>query len=285
MGMIESMTGFGVARLKASNCDLVCEIKSINSKFFDCKVRLLYSSMILEEFSIKELKKKFNRGKFDLRVLNNQNHEQNFQLNEELLLKVNTAIQNSQSIKDKSFTFGDIRDIPGALITNESKEPSHTQLKKLIVGAITDLKKSRQAEGKKIEKIVRLKIRGISSYLSKLQKIAPKLNIKRLNDMKQKFNIYLQADKAQDIEKELAAILIKHDVKEELDRISFHIDEILNSMKERNSHGKKIDFLLQEIFREANTLTTKLEQSEPKSYALEIKLLTEELREQIQNIQ
>ena len=103
--------------------------------------------------------------------------------------------------------------------------------------------------------------------------------------MKQKFNIYLQADKAQDIEKELAAILIKHDVKEELDRISFHIDEISNSMKERNSHGKKIDFLLQEIFREANTLTTKLEQSEPKSYALEIKLLTEELREQIQNIQ
>ena len=80
-------------------------------------------------------------------------------------------------------------------------------------------------------------------------------------------------------------LALKYDVSEELDRISFHVNSLKDEINRKNSSGKKIDFVLQELFREANTLSVKLDDSNSKSSALDIKLLIEEMREQIQNVE
>mgnify|MGYP005686650059 FL=1 len=87
------------------------------------------------------------------------------------------------------------------------------------------------------------------------------------------------------LDQEITHLAMKADVSEELERIDFHLHSIKKELNNKNSSGKKIDFILQELFRESNTLTVKLDEPETKNIALEIKVLVEEMREQIQNIE
>ena len=87
------------------------------------------------------------------------------------------------------------------------------------------------------------------------------------------------------LDQEVAMLALKHDIAEELDRILFHIKTINEELRKKTSSGKKIDFILQELFRESNTLAVKIDDSKLKNFALDIKLLVEEMREQIQNVE
>ena len=95
-------------------------------------------------------------------------------------------------------------------------------------------------------------------------------------------NINLQTD---DISNEVSTIALKHDIAEELERISFHVESLQKLFKLKNAHGKKMDFILQELFREVNTLSVKIEKPDLKDLALTMKLKVEELREQAQNLE
>ena len=87
------------------------------------------------------------------------------------------------------------------------------------------------------------------------------------------------------LDQEVAMLALKHDISEELDRIFFHTKTINEELRKKISSGKKIDFILQELFRESNTLTVKIDDSKLKNYALDMKLLIEEMREQTQNVE
>ena len=111
--------------------------------------------------------------------------------------------------------------------------------------------------------------------------------------MKKRINLYKDKVKKiskasfneQRIEQEITILALKLDVKEEIDRIFFHINSIKKELNKNKGSGKKIDFILQELFRESNTLTVKLDEPILKDIALEIKILIEEMREQIQNVE
>jgi uncharacterized protein (TIGR00255 family) len=119
----------------------------------------------------------------------------------------------------------------------------------------------------------------------KLLKSAPSLLKHRVKTIKNKFiqkNIDINKD---EITNELSNVALKHDIAEELERISFHIESLNKLFKLKNAHGKKMDFILQELFREVNTLSVKIEKPDLKDLALTMKLKVEELREQAQNLE
>ena len=95
-------------------------------------------------------------------------------------------------------------------------------------------------------------------------------------------NINLRKD---DLSSEISTLALKHDIAEELERISFHMDSLKKLLKLKSAHGKKMDFILQELFREVNTLSVKIEKPDLKDLALTMKLKVEELREQAQNLE
>jgi len=157
--------------------------------------------------------------------------------------------------------------------------------KKALNLAIQNLFNSRAIEGEKIEKIVSSKLSFLIKAHLKLTRSAPALLQHRIKSIKKKLmqkNINLQTD---DISNELSTIALKHDIAEELERISFHIESLQKLFKSKNAHGKKMDFILQELFREVNTLSVKIEKPDLKDLALTMKLKVEELREQAQNLE
>ena len=166
-----------------------------------------------------------------------------------------------------------------------SKKDIATLGKKALNIAIKNLVESRAKEGQKIEKIILTKTLFLKNAHHKLFKSAPSLLRHREKAIKSKF-IQKKIDINRDeIANEVSNLAIKHDIAEELERISFHIESLNKLFKLKNAHGKKMDFILQELFREVNTLSVKIEKSDLKDLALTMKLKVEELREQALNLE
>ena len=201
-----------------------------------------------------------------------------------MLAQLNKEIQKSKHLENVTLKFSDIKNFPGAVSLSEDSAISDAHLTKVINKAIDDLRHSRLSEGNKILKVLNIKIKNILSIEASLRKMIPSINRQRKKNVKERLNHFLE-NPSEEIEKEIALQIMKQDVSEELDRIGFHIKEINKILKSSGPHGKKIDFMLQELFREANTLSVKLDNSKAKKLAINLKILVEELREQTQNIQ
>ncbi len=282
--MIESMTGFGFSKLSNKNFEIFCEIKSVNSKFIDIHFRSAQQSFSVEEHLNQKLKSVFRRGQFDVRLNVLGGSSPKLSISNDLLAQLNKEIQKSKYLETATLKFSDIKNFPGAVSLSEDSAISDVHLTKIINKAIDDLKRSRLSEGNKILKVLNIKIKNIISIEASLRKMIPSINKQRKKNVKDKLNHFLD-NPSEEIEKEIALQIMKQDVSEELDRIGFHIKEINKILQSNGPHGKKIDFMLQELFREANTLSVKLDNSRAKKLAINLKILVEELREQSQNIQ
>ena len=137
----------------------------------------------------------------------------------------------------------------------------------------------------KIKKVIDKKIKGIDYLVSKILRQSKKNINRRLKSYKEKVTSLIEDFDEVRMGQEIALLALKHDVSEELDRISFHSKSLTDEINKKNGSGKKIDFVLQELFREANTLSVKLDDPDSKNFALDMKLLIEEMREQIQNVE
>ena len=175
-----------------------------------------------------------------------------------MLAQLNKEIKKSQHLETATLKFSDIKNFPGAVSLSEDSAISDVHLTKVINKAIDDLRHSRLSEGNKILKVLNIKIKNILSIETSLRKMIPSINRQRKKNVKERLNHFLE-NPSEEIEKEIALQIMKQDVSEELDRIGFHIKEINKILKSNGSHGKKIDFMLQELFREANTLSVKLD--------------------------
>ena len=144
---------------------------------------------------------------------------------------------------------------------------------------------SRIDEGKKIKNSLKDKINKINIKQKQISNLCKKDLEKKIKRYKVRVNELTKNLDNQRLEQEITHLALKLDVSEEIDRIQFHLTSINKEIDAKKSSGKKIDFILQELFRESNTLTVKLDDSKTKNLALEIKVLVEEIREQTQNIE
>ncbi len=283
--MFYSMTGYGTGQATSKKMEVLCEIKSVNNRFLDISFRGYSLPNDLEEYIKNQLKKKFLRGSFEVKIHDNYQAEHSYELNQESIRNLKNALKASKDFKHLNLKLSDLRDIPGLLTVSTSKKDISILGKKALNIAIKNLVESRAKEGKKIEKVILAKTLFLKNAHQKLLKSAPLLLKHRVITIKKKFiqkNIDINKD---EIANELSNVALKHDIAEELERISFHIESLNKLFKLKSAHGKKMDFILQELFREVNTLSVKIEKPDLKDLALTMKLKVEELREQAQNLE
>ena len=283
--MFYSMTGYGTGQATSKKMEVLCEIKSVNNRFLDISFRGYSLPNDLEEYIKNQLKKKFLRGSFEVKIHDNFQAEHSYELNQESIRNLKNALKASKDFKHLNLKLSDLRDIPGLLTVSTTKKDISILGKKALNIAIKNLVESRAKEGKKIEKVILAKTLYLKNAHQKLLKSAPLLLKHRVKTIKKKFiqkNIDINKD---EIANELSNVALKHDIAEELERISFHIESLNKLFKLKSAHGKKMDFILQELFREVNTLSVKIEKPDLKDLALTMKLKVEELREQAQNLE
>lgn len=283
--MFYSMTGYGNGTATSRDLEVLCEIKSVNNRFVEISFRGYSLPNEFEEYIKSQIKKKFLRGSFEIKINDNFQSEHVYEINQVSLKNLKSSLHSTKDFNSSDLRLSDLKDIPGLLVVKTSKKDISSLGKKALNLAIKNLLISREVEGQKTEKIVSSKLSFLIKAHHKLTRSAPALLQHRLKSIKKKLlqkNINLRKE---DISNELSNMALKHDIAEELERISFHIESMQKLFKSKNAHGKKMDFILQELFREVNTLSVKIEKPDLKDLALTMKLKVEELREQAQNLE
>ena len=282
--MIKSMTGFGRAIFKNNKEDIVIELKSVNHRFLEINFKSSEAEHKVEEYVKNKISTKVKRGKIDASIKISTTNEINFSFNKKALSNIKNFIKNENLVSNE-LSLRDIKEIPGLLNVTRSSNHGSQNLKKTFHKALNDFLDSRIDEGKKIKNSLKDKINKINIKQKQISKLCKKDLEKKIKRYKARVNELTKNLDNQRLEQEITHLALKLDVSEEIDRIQFHLTSIKKEIDAKKSSGKKIDFILQELFRESNTLTVKLDDSKTKSLALEIKVLVEEIREQTQNIE
>ena len=288
--MVHSMTAFSRQQVESEWGSLIWEIRSVNHRYLEPSVRLPESFRSLENPIRKELREKLNRGKVEcqLRFQTLATKQIDWQLNLELisrLTKANSEI-NRKTGGDYLLSSLDILKWPG-VISDQSldEEIFNQEALKLFEKALDDLIVSRKREGESLRSLLLKRIESIQSIVDSIRSKMP------LIITKQKENLLLRLEELKAefeptrLEQEIAMLAQKADVDEELDRLDSHLQEVKRVIDSDGQVGRRLDFLMQELNREANTLSSKSIVVETTQGAVELKVLIEQMREQIQNIE
>ena len=277
------MTGFGLSNLIEKDSKIYIEIKGVNHRFLEISIKSNETNNDLDQYMRNAISKQINRGKIDVRLKIKSSSKTEYSINGELIKKLEKSAKKIMNLTELKFK--DVKDIPGIVNIEVGQQTNINQVKKEFNKALKLFIDSKKKEGSKIRIVLNKKIKGIESLTAKILK-ANKSNLKfRIRLFKQKIKKLVEDFDDSKLSQEVALLALKFDVAEELDRIFFHLKSLKEEVNKINCKGKKIDFLLQELFREANTLSVKLDAPKTKNLALDMKLLVEEMREQIQNVE
>ena len=278
------MTGFGLSSFIDKKSEIYIEIKGVNHKFLEATIKPNDLNNELEEYIRKLVSKKIVRGRVDIRIKTKTVSSTNYSIDSKLLKKFKKSLEDGLKFKG-DIHFRDIKDVPGIFKLDADKDVNNNLIKKVFNDAIKEFLASRNVEGKKIKEVLLKKLKQIKSANTKIKK-------QNISNIKKRSKLYKA--KALDLmenldegrlEQEIAILALKHDVNEEIDRIFFHLESLQKELNKKLCSGKKIDFILQELFREANTLSVKLDDPNLKNNAIDMKLFIEEMREQTQNVE
>ena len=281
--MINSMTGFGSAELNDGDINISCEIKSVNHKFLDLNLKGYELSPKLDKKVRNTFNKSIKRGSVDIKFKQTNAFTYDYQINIQSLSKFKKKLNENGFHNDISIS--ELKDIPGVLSSKAKSIVKEKMVFDVFKTALDNFLHDKQKEGMKINKIFTAKIKKLQNLHSSIIKLVKISSKTRKEKIKDKILNLVKDIELKRVDEEIAIMAMKYDVAEELERIKFHTDSILQTINKSGPNGKKIDFILQELFRESNTLLVKIDDSEIKSKALNMKVLIEEMREQTQNIE
>jgi len=287
--MIYSMTAFARKQFKGDWGTAVWEIRSVNQRYLETYFRLPEQFRGLEA-KLKEIfRKTLQRGKIEcsLRFDANNSAQDALSMNQELAAQL---IQNAQWVLDKagSGTLNplDILKWPGVMQAPEQDLDAITiELMAGFEETLHEFIDARAAEGGNLAVFIEQRLEAISEQADKVRSSMPEVQAWQKARILKKFedaNVDLDSNR---VEQELVLLAQKSDVAEELDRLDSHISESRNVLKKGGPVGRRLDFMMQEFNREANTLGSKVINSEITAAAVECKVLIEQMREQVQNIE
>jgi uncharacterized protein (TIGR00255 family) len=279
------MTGFGHSRHINKETEIYCEIKSVNHRFLDISIKPNDISNELDLFFRDAISKKVKRGTLDIRLKLKFPSSNSYIINKKSLRNLGKSIDEVKLLEIKKLTFSDVKDIPGIVKTEQKIQVNQNLIKKVFKDAYKNFLLNRAEEGEKINKLFLSKINKINKCISKLESSNKELLKARSESLKKKVHNICETVDNDRLAQEVALLALKHDVAEEIERINFHTSSLRKELLSSNGSGKKIDFILQELFRETSTLSVKLDIPKYKQIALDMKLIVEEMREQAQNIE
>ena len=288
--MIRSMTGFSRQQAHINSTQLVWEIRSVNHRYLELSVRLPESLRGLEQAARQQLKGQLQRGKVEcsLKLDSLDNELGNIQVNQALL---DNLVQHCEELNQKlskpaPLSAIDLLQWPGA--TQQTKTDGSMLEEKaleLLNTAIEDLNACREREGLALQGFLQERNQAIQKQTQAIRSRLPELTKAYRDKLLARLNEIDIETRSERIEQELAIIAQKLDISEELDRLDSHCQEVVRVLKEGGAVGRRLDFLMQELNREANTLASKSNNIDNTLASVELKVLIEQMREQVQNIE
>jgi uncharacterized protein (TIGR00255 family) len=288
--MILSMTGFAAVAAELPGASLTVELRSVNHRYLDLQLRLPDELRALDAVLRELLTTELKRGKVDCRIA--LNHAlpgaTTLAVNAERVVQLrDAAAEVLRHAPDSSpLTVVDILRWPGVL-TEPSLPPEALAERAvaLVRQALADLAASRAREGEKLKAMLEECCQGIELQIARIKPRIPAIHDAYAEKLGARLKDAGLDPDAERLKQELALFATKIDVAEEVSRLSVHIAEVRRVLSEGGSSGKRLDFLMQELNREANTLGSKSVDAELSQAALELKVLIEQMREQVQNIE
>ena len=288
--MVHSMTAFSRQQLEHEWGSLTWEIRSVNHRYLEPSVRLPENFRSLENPIRKQLRDKLYRGKIEclLRFRTVEANQIDWQLNLDLisqLTKANLEINNNIG-GDYKLSSLDILKWPG-VISDQSidEEIFNKEAMGLFEKALDDLMVVREREGASLRDAILKRIASIQRIIDSIQAKMPSIILKQKENLLNKLEDIKAEFEPTRLEQEITLLAQKADVDEELDRLNSHLQEAKRVLDSDGQIGRRLDFLMQELNREANTLSSKSIVVETTQSAVELKVLIEQMREQIQNIE
>lgn len=291
--MIKSMTGFGRSKLEKEDRSYNVEIKSVNHKYSDITVKMPRSISYLEEKIKKEISSNISRGKIDVFISfdNNSAKGKNIKINNELAsiyIKELKKLAEQNNIK-ADIQVTEISKFPDVL-TIENAEDENTiwkELSECLNNAISNFILMRKEEGSKISEDLERRINDVSNKVEEISTYSTGLVEEYVVKLETRIKEILKTDVVDKdrLAQEIVIYSDKCSVEEELTRLRSHISQFKKLIKDDNPVGKKIDFLMQEMNRETNTIGSKANSLEITNLVIDIKTRLEDIREQVQNIE
>ena len=288
--MTYSMTGF--SRVTQSNeiGTFTWEIRSVNSRYIEIHTRLPDSFRALDIELRSALKKQLSRGKVEcqLKFERAAQGQAGINFNAELVQALTQACRGIDAITGNNSHLNPLQllQYPGVIAESAlDQDALDKQVMVLFHQGMQQLKENRQREGIELANTIRERLERIGEIVLMLRREMPEWVRLHFENTKQKALDLVDTLEPERLEQEVAILAAKVDVAEELDRLDVHVKETLKVLAENQPIGRRLDFLMQEFNREANTLSSKAVNQEITRNAVELKVLIEQMREQVQNIE
>lgn len=287
--MIHSMTAFARAEQASAHGTLIWEIRSVNHRYLEPHLRLPETFRDLEGAVREALRKGLSRGKVEctLRFAEDATNR-SMQMDSHRASQLIAAAESVAALIKQPAPINPLEVLswPGVLV-GDSADPQalNSAALKLFHNTLTELKNGRQREGEELARLIDERLDAITEETATLRSQVPQmLAAQRQKILDRCAEMRAELD-PQRIEQELVLLAQKSDVAEELDRLGTHVGEVRRVLKAGGAAGRRLDFLMQELNREANTLGSKAFDTRSTQAAVNLKVLIEQMREQVQNIE
>ncbi|HEX8637878.1 MAG TPA: YicC/YloC family endoribonuclease [Pyrinomonadaceae bacterium] len=292
---MKSMTGFGRGTVTEENFAVTVELKTVNNRFLDISLRLAGELQSLESIIKRQISNKLARGRVEVNLNYERTNEIFYELNRPMIAGYLAAMRKMQ--EDFSLA-GDpdlnvIARLPNVLLPKKEDLSNGfvVGVERAINSALEDLEKMRENEGEMLRNELSFRLTEIENRVPAIQSESDKVAdeyrqrlTKRIGEFLAKSESQIELDQSR-LAQEVAYLADRSDISEEIQRLKSHIEHFRQIMSESTEVGKRLDFLTQELNREANTIASKTNNLTVKENALGIKSEIEKIREQVQNVE
>lgn len=288
--MTSSMTAFSRQQKEQEWGSLTWEIRSVNHRYLESSVRLPESFRALENAVREAVRKRLTRGKVEcqLRFQSEVNVSSGLHLNKKLIGQLIQANIDIEQITGTSTSLSNMEVLrwPGVIEEQDFDKASiEKQALSLFAATLDDLVATREREGAELQGFIKQRIDSIREIVVSIRNKMPEILAKQKQNILDRLaDLQVELEPTR-LEQEVSLLAQKADVEEELDRLDSHLNEVERVLSAKGQKGRRLDFLMQELNREANTLSSKSIVVETTLSAVELKVLIEQMREQIQNVE
>jgi uncharacterized protein (TIGR00255 family) len=287
--MIRSMTAYAANEAELKDMTLSCELRSVNHRYLDVSVKLPDRLRFVETDIRSLISAKISRGKIECALnVKRKADRQSFMVNQEAVAALISATRAIEGHMHSALSFSalDVLAFPGIQQESElDKVELSSGINTLVATAVAQLSETRKREGKQLKALIEERCVKIQGYLATASQRMPEVLSalrKKMTDRIMELSMQPDFDR---LEQELVYLAQKLDITEELDRLDTHVNEVLRVLDQPEPVGRRLDFLMQELNREANTLGSKSMDKDMTQISIELKVLIEQIREQVQNIE
>jgi uncharacterized protein (TIGR00255 family) len=287
--MIKSMTAYASQEAEIGNLTITCELRSVNHRYCDISIKIPERLRYIEADLRGIISEAISRGKVECSInYKKASDGSGYSVNLQAVTSLLAAAEQIEQLMPAALSYSalDILAFPGIQQEPEiDRDAMNAGIKKLLKHTLTQFLEVRQREGAQLKTLIEERCTKMQGFVVSASGRMPEVLRLIRNRLKDRVVELVAQPDFDRLEQELVILTQKLDITEELDRLDTHISEVIRVLKQPEPVGRRLDFLMQELNREANTLGSKSADKEMTQIAIELKVLIEQMREQIQNIE